>query len=430
MAWNTPDISVITDALKDLLQTAINNSVGAPLHIPHFNVGLNLGSPETARTGNDCQLTLYLMHVGRDASWRNTPQAGPRPQLNTAQPLSLNLYYLLTAWADKNYHSEQQAMSIALQAFHSQPIYRLPATSDEFTISIEADTIEEMSRLWQAFTTPMRLSCVVKVGVIFITPAALPPPPAIPPSTANIAVGPTPGPTDPVALYAAMNLRFAPYPAPSDPTKLRVSGGELVAVASGAAATSLHNSNIALRGAGLDQPAAAKTFLSTPDGLSEWPLAAAWRNPVIDPGLLSLTVPTTYVAALPAAGTSLAKTPPPGVYRLAVGQGASVRSNRIPLTIAARLDSVSGPATATAGAVYTVSAAGLAAGAGATTVALGAIVLTSTAAATPAAGKFVVNAAAGTIKLALPNPLPPKGDYAVGVTVNGVPSPPDLVVTI
>ena len=106
--------------------------------------------------------------------------SGPRPQLNNAQPLSLNLSYLLTAWCDKDFTSEQRAMSIALQAIHSQPIVTqniiaadlltrwLP--NGEFVISIEADTIEEMSRLWQAFTVPMRLSALIRVGVVFVAP--------------------------------------------------------------------------------------------------------------------------------------------------------------------------------------------------------------------------------------------------------------------
>ena len=61
-----------------LLTTAINNSVNPPLSIPHFNVNINCASPETARSGTDCQLTLYLLHVGRDPFWRNAPLDGPR----------------------------------------------------------------------------------------------------------------------------------------------------------------------------------------------------------------------------------------------------------------------------------------------------------------------------------------------------------------
>ena len=424
MAWSTPDISKVTDALNDLLSAAIVASVGPPLNIPQFSVFTSLASPETARTQAPCQLSLYLLHVGRDPYWRNSPVSGPRPQPNDAQPLSLNLYYLLTAWADADYASEQQAMTIALQAFHSQPIYRLPLTNDEFTITVEADTIEEMSRLWQAFTVPMRLSCVVKVGVVFITPATIAAPPAPPPVTANIAVGPIPAQTDPPVLYAAMNLQFAPYPPPSDPSLQVVSGGELVAVG---------GSSVWLRGAGLDQALATQVFLSTLDGSQEWRVTAApsWRQGAPQVADLELILPANYSnpGGSPAPPN---RTPVPGFYRLAVGKnppGPRFRSNTVPLAIAARIDSVSGPATATPGALYTLTGVGFSPTSGETKVALGTTPLTFTAAA-PGPGEFAVAGGGLSLILVLPNPLPLSGQYDVGVVVNGVPCLPGTVVAI
>src|SRR5258708_35679882 len=172
MAWSTPDLSDITQVVLGLVQTAINNST-----LSVGNIKVTAQSPETARDAADgyCHLTLYLLHVGRDPYWRNTPVSGPRPQLNNAQPLSLNLSYLLSAWHKDDFTSEQRAMSIALQAIHSTPIVThtvieqdmltqwLP--SGQFTISIEPDTIDEMSRLWQAFTVPIRLSSLIRVAV-------------------------------------------------------------------------------------------------------------------------------------------------------------------------------------------------------------------------------------------------------------------------
>jgi hypothetical protein len=407
MAWSTPDIASITDVLHDGLDAAIQAAIGGS-----FAVNVSRSSPETARK-QPCQLTFYLMHVGRDAHWRNAPVEGPRPLENTAHPLGLNLYYLLSAWADARYEQEQRAMTVALQYFHSNPIYRHltgGVVDEEFSISVEADSVEEMSRLWQAFTVPMRLSCVVKVGVIFVAPAAPPPSIAKPPVTANLAVGPLPGQGDPIALYAAMNLAFAPYPPPSDATEGTASGGELVAVASGAGA----NSNVLLRGASLDQPDASQAYLSTPDGASEWPLAAGWRQPVTDPGLLELILPAAYLAAAPANGATLASVPPPGIYRLAVGQdlpGSNPRSNRVPLVIAARIDGLTGPV----GGPYAVNGAGFAPGA--TTVSVGGIDVTGSATVTAAAVSF---------------PLPPAlpaGAHAVGIVVNGIPCLPGPVVT-
>jgi hypothetical protein len=426
MAWSTPDISRVTDALNDLLTAAIAASTGPPLNIPHFNVAVSLGSPETARSLTPCQLSLYLMHVGRDAFWRNAPVTGGGPSGSDTQPLSLNLYYLLTAWADADYASEQQAMTIALQAFHSQPIYRLPPTGDEVTISVEADTIEEMSRLWQAFTVPMRLSCVVKVGVVFVTPAKVAPPPAKPPVTANLAVGPVPGPADPPVLYAAMNLAFAPYPPPLDATAESVTGGELVAVG---------GSTVVLRGAALDRPEAAEVYLSTANGATEWRITAAptWRRGATDPADLRMILPATYADPATALPAPPKATPAPGVYRLTVGRGPpgpKTRSNAVPLTIAARIDDLTGPPAPAPGAVYDVQGAGFGPAPGLTSARLGAIPLVFTAAASPGPGEFSVGADGLTLRFGLPNPLPPTGAYPLAIKVNGVPCLPGPVVTL
>ena len=88
MAWSTPDLSDITNVLKGLIETAVGAST---LHHAH-NIKVLCDSPDTARTTDgQCHLNIYLLHVGRDPFWRNTPLQGPRPQLNSAQPLSLNL---------------------------------------------------------------------------------------------------------------------------------------------------------------------------------------------------------------------------------------------------------------------------------------------------------------------------------------------------
>jgi hypothetical protein len=416
MAWSTPDLSTITVALKDLLQTAINNS-----KIPQFNVNINCGSPETARSGGECQLTLYLLHVGRDPYWRNTPVAGPRPLFNNAQPLSLNLYYLLTAWANADFVSEQQAMSIALQCFHSKPIHHTSAPAEEFTISIEADTIEEMSRLWQAFATPIRLSSVVKVGVVFVSPAVPAPSVAKPPVTANLAVRPSQTGGQFPLLLAGTNLAFAPYPPPADPEQVSVAGGALVAVS---------DSTVHMAGAGLDQANAAKVYFSVPATAIEWEVTG-WRQTPALPGELDLALPGAYAdpaTNLPAPPTA---TPPPGSYLLSVGRDLpKLRSNAVPLVIAARVDGVTDPPVLLPDAtgVYNIAGAGFAPGA--TQLALGSTALSETNVIPPGAGEVHVNPAGTAIAFKLPSPPPPAGSYAVFITVNGIPCLPGWVVVV
>ena len=70
--------------------------------------------------------------------------------------MALNLYYLMSAFSESNYHWEQQAMSVALRIFHANPIVRSPAGVPpwELTLTMEHRSYDEMSRLWQATTSP------------------------------------------------------------------------------------------------------------------------------------------------------------------------------------------------------------------------------------------------------------------------------------
>src|ERR1700722_14849635 len=112
MGWTTYDISEITDALVSLLTTAVENS---PLwtseggSVPNFLVKVSGNSPDSLRDAQEgeCQLSLYLLHVGQDPYFRNTPIFGTSAMANNQQPLSLNLTYLLTAYAPNNALREQ-----------------------------------------------------------------------------------------------------------------------------------------------------------------------------------------------------------------------------------------------------------------------------------------------------------------------------------
>ncbi len=136
----------------------------------HFPFDVSGLMPAVSRTEGTNVMSLYLLHVGRDPYWRNTPVQGQGAQLNTSQPLSLNLSYLLTTYAEKNWQMEQYLMSVALSYFHANPIYK--SATAEFTVTVDADSIEEMSRLWQAITVPIRLSAMFRVAVVFLKPAS------------------------------------------------------------------------------------------------------------------------------------------------------------------------------------------------------------------------------------------------------------------
>jgi hypothetical protein len=434
MAWSTPDLSDITQVLKGLIETSVTNST---LYHAH-NIKVLCDSPDTARTTDgQCHLNIYLLHVGRDPFWRNTPVQGPRPQLNNAQPLSLNLSYLLTAWCDKDFALEQRAMSIALQTIHANPIVTqtlIAAESltqwlpdGEFVLSVEADTIEEMSRLWQAFTVPMRLSALIRVGVVFLSQVLPITPPASRPGATNISVAPepleppAPAPADPPSLIGGYALQFPPVVPDASAAAVTQTIGPLVGVGGNPALAATQpqeaqGSTLALLGNGLNLPAAASLYLSVPGAATDWDVTS-WITQK-SAGEIDILLPAAYAPPGSAAPFPATQTPVPGLYTLAVGAGTT-RSNTIQLAIAPRIDGVTNPPklTSDASGVFTFIGAGFQQNA-TTTLTLGGTALTYTGTA-PAAGQFTVDAAGATVAFMAP-PALPAGHYPVLLTVGGI----------
>ncbi len=438
--WSTPDLANVTLVLQDLLNNAVQTAGNAGLPVTKI-APTSCDSPEIFRTGNttgQCALTLYLLHVGRDPYWRNTPVSGPRPQLNNAQPLSLNLSYLLTAYCEKDFQTEQLAMSIALQAIHSNPIMSattapFPAGDNtwsdlpngEFAISIEADTIEEMSRLWQAFTVPIRLSALIKASVVFVSPLASIPPPDPPPSTTNIAVAPFAIKPTPPAMTPTLTQGYGQQNPPVLPgTTLAqqtpaigppVAVGGVPAPMPGAT-TPLFGSYVVIAGNALDLADAASVYLSAPGNVTLWDVTG-WRQGITS-GELILALPDVYAAPT---GSPLTATPPPGIYNLGVGSGGIISSNLITIAIAPRVDGITNPpllsADATTG-VFTVSGAGFIPSGG-VTLALGGAVLTQSLATPLPAGCFTVDPTGAKITFIAPTTLP-AGAYPLLLAVNGI----------
>src|SRR4029077_16962070 len=88
------------------------------------------------------------------------------------------LFYLVSAYSEASYVEEQQAMSVALRVFHANAVVRSGPPSPpapgplawQLTLSMEHRSYDELSRLWQATTVPLRLGVVYRAAVVFLTP--------------------------------------------------------------------------------------------------------------------------------------------------------------------------------------------------------------------------------------------------------------------
>ncbi|MBK8211889.1 MAG: DUF4255 domain-containing protein [Rhodospirillales bacterium] len=182
MALGMLDLSIVTDRLIEQLNGCTSASQ-LWLNATKFEIKYTGLAPDAARQGEGCQVSVYLFHVTVDKFHRNTFPTGGTAQTIPEHPLALTLYYLLTAHSASDYIQEQRAMSIALKCFHEHPTVRakvpIDATHDreeEFTLTIEPQTVDDIGRLWQAISSPMRLSAMYRASVVFLEP----PPPRTP----------------------------------------------------------------------------------------------------------------------------------------------------------------------------------------------------------------------------------------------------------
>lgn len=413
------DLSVITDGLIQKLRQCIAQSpLWNPNNLPvnpgpPFHVDVNGVSPEESRDASTCQLSLYLFHVAENKFHRNLEMEGrtdPNRRPVIYSPMALDLHYLMTAYAKGSYVAEQQVMGIALRCFHDNPIF--PLIKPPVYISVEAESSDELSRLWQAFTVPLRMGAIYKVSVALVAPEAPIAPPAPKPQFINVDAMATSLPLAPggQAIGTARTLRYLKPDGtvfgPLDLVPARVPPRLAVDPAQ---AFSLYFSS--------PLPAVQIHLWLLRTGLPDADVTS-WITQPLSPGdglqryRAMLNVPS-------------AAAPPPGVYQFAVGDTAGPQSNATPFSVSPRVDvTLAPPILPPAGTTYSLSGQGFTAGA--TEVLLG----TAALAEGPAgAGFFQVAPGGGQISFQAPLNLP-AGEYGVRVRAGRVEADPSWWVNL
>jgi hypothetical protein len=409
MALGLLDLSAVTRQLLDLLFDARDNG---PIIKPNpFQIDISGKPPDLSRLGDNCQLGLYLFHVTQDQFQRNSPVTGPRVPTLPAQPLSLDLYYLLTASSPSgSYDEEQRALSMALLCFHENAIVRVfDAGSNElarFCLTMESETTHDIGRLWQAAAVSMRVCAVYRVSVVFLQ---APPPPAPAPEVQKLGLSVYPSlPTAGGGPWVAGTVTTVRYLPPNLPPGADLPQFDLfpARVAAGQA--------FSLYGSGFATPAGGNVYLLTPAGAEED--VTDWRD-------AARSTDARHTLTVPAGDVH-----PPGVYQLRVGNDRPLgdpgaqRSAATPFSLSPFVDPAGRPLLPAPppGSPFLVLGGGFSPGQA--EVHLGPVTLTPGGGAAPQAGEFVVSDAA-TIEFLPPDGLP-AGVYPVRVRVNDVESLP------
>jgi hypothetical protein len=412
------DLSSITDGLIDRIKECIDNwplwSEGneeVEGTIQKFDIDVTGAMPEVARKKfeSGCVLCLYLYHLAEDKHQRNSPLIGP--QAVGQRPMNLELYYLLTAFAEADYVKEQQAMGIALRCFYDSPVIRLSGVKEEYILTMELEPADKLGWLWQAISAPFRLSVVYKVTVAFLAPLAETPATAPMPTQVSLMVDPAELPFAGTGQLLG-TFRKVTYVSPeSSATDLVTRSYDL------SPATVAPGETVVIHGVGLGSLASPrKVFLISGDGTEVD--VTSWRSGTDD----SHYTDKKMVLKLPeSAGTPPVGSPPAGIYQLRVGEGAD-RTNATPFSVAAKVLGITQPPILTpdSDGLFRIQGEGFVAGS--VEMQIGGKLLRSTDGA-PADGEFGVNAAGNEIEFQLPTGLE-HGRYAVRLRVGQVESAP------
>lgn len=359
------DLSIVTDTLRQILTDAIMTSPVFGGHPPPFSVTVSGQHPQTPGDGSDCELSLYLFHVGRDkflanSFWSQAAQSGGGAgrQPVASEPLALDLWYLLSAQSASSYVHEQQVLGIAMQAFHEHATVRLPTptplpgaiTPSEATLVLESPTFDELSRLWQALGLPLRTTAQYRVSVVFLSPDQLP---AAAPDVTQIhlAAAPSAPTADPALPHLIATRRTLSYLVPGPATRVV----DLSPATAAPAPDGVTGQTFRLDGTQLAD--SDRVLLRARDAagtVHETDVTESWRMPPEPPYPAPPALGVPFLLRIPDTAPV-----PPGRYELVVTRPTApgFRSNAVPLSIAPWVNPAGGPLLHDDGfGLYTVEA--------------------------------------------------------------------------
>ena len=400
-ATGVQDLSIITDALLALIRTNVN---AAALGFP---VTVSGSMPESVRADGGCQVSFYLYYVAVDKTHRNSP--APGRQAARERALGLELYFLLSAFNNREYVQEQHAMSSAVRTLTDNPYLRIAGINEEMSVTLETEASDKLFLFWEAANAPLRLSTIFRVAAAFLRPPLDAVPTAPPPTSFTVAVDPTALPFSSSGQMVGTFARITFLTPDSTPANLAPRSYDL------SPATVAPGQQMILYGAGLNRVAITdQVFLI--DAAGNEVEITTWMSPVV-----TTHTPTRVTLLLPATvGAAPANTPDPGIYQVRAGSGAA-RTNSTPFSIAAAITGVANPPLITdVAGLFTFAGAGFVPGS--TELLLDTIALTAVGGA-PASGEFQIQAGGTGISFRSPTGLA-TGRYPLRVRVNQVESAP------
>jgi hypothetical protein len=156
-------IGMVSESLRNLLTGEMTLQTNVTILSPDEN-------------GGDQRVNLFLYKVQENSILKNMDwQVNKNDSTRLIpSPLSLNLYYLMTAYALNDPQTgnctAHSILGEAMRVFYEKPIIPddylandLKATKEQIKITLNSMDMEELSTVWSTFTKPYRLSVLYEV---------------------------------------------------------------------------------------------------------------------------------------------------------------------------------------------------------------------------------------------------------------------------
>lgn len=150
---------------------------------PLFGAGggmvVSLDTPQEMTERNVEGLSVWLYRIVRDEDRLNQPRPRTALDQERRRPLPLRLHYLITPMgaADRADAAETEHALIGkvMQLFHDRPTLRGPdleddlaGTANELTVRLEALSLEETTRVYEALARSLQVCISYEVSVVTI----------------------------------------------------------------------------------------------------------------------------------------------------------------------------------------------------------------------------------------------------------------------
>ena len=161
-------IGMVSESLRNLLATEMKLTPSVPVTI--------LAPDET---GGDRRINLFLYRILENPTLKNLDWQVKRgnSSLLVPPPLSLNLYYLMTPYAQNDPQTgnvrAHEILGEAMRVFHQHAVVPqnvlvpdLHTAREEIKIILNPLDPDELGRVWSTFSQPFRLSVMYEVSVV------------------------------------------------------------------------------------------------------------------------------------------------------------------------------------------------------------------------------------------------------------------------